>query len=59
MTAHGGALQGDHTLRAKHAPRNPPQTPLGNPLGSGDPDADDQEVTLLTGGGWVALEQPF
>ena len=40
-------------------PRNPPQTPWGNPMGNGDPDVDDQEVTFLRGGGWVPLEQPF
>ena len=31
-------------------PRSPPQTPWGNPAGSGDPDADDQEVTFPRGG---------
>ena len=28
-------------------------------MGNGDPDADDQEVTFLRGGGWVPPEQPF
>ena len=39
-------------------PRSPPPTPWGNPVGSRDPDADDQEVTFLRGGGWVPPGQP-
>ena len=39
--------------------RNPPQTPWGNPMGNGNPDVDDQEVTFPRGGGWVPPEQPF
>ena len=32
---------------------------LGNPVGSGNPDADDQEVTFPRGRGLVPLGQPF
>ena len=39
-------------------PGNHPPTPWGNPVGNGDPDVDDQEVTFLKGG-WVPPEQPF
>ena len=40
-------------------PRRPPPMPWGNPAGSRDPNANDQEVTFLRGGGWVPLGQPF
>ena len=40
-------------------PGDPPQTPWGNPMGNGDPDVDDQEVTFLRGGGLVPQEPPF
>ena len=40
-------------------PSNPPQTLWGNPMGSGDPDANDWEVTFPRGGGWVPPEPPF
>ena len=33
--------------------------PCGNPVGSGDPNVDDQEATFLQGGGWVPQGQPF
>ena len=33
--------------------------PWGNPVGNGDPNADDQEDTFLRGGGWVSPGQPF
>ena len=39
-------------------PRSPPPTPWGNPAGSRDPDADDQQVTFPRGVGWVPLGQP-
>ena len=40
-------------------PRSPPPTPWGNPTGSGDPNADDQEVTFPREGGWVPPGQPY
>ena len=40
-----------HELNA--SPRSPPPTPWGHPSGSGNPNEDDQEVTILRGGGWV------
>ena len=46
-------------LEMNMPPRNPPQTPWWNPMGNGDPDADDWEVTFLRRGGWVSPEQPF
>ena len=33
--------------------------PWGHPAGSGDANADDQEVTFPRGGGWVPPGQPF
>ena len=59
MAAHGGSLLGGCTLRAECIPRNSPPTPGGNPVGNGNPDVDDWEVTFLRGGGWDPLEQPF
>ena len=47
-------------LQELNAPlENLPPTHWGNPVGKGDPDADNWEVTFLRGGRWVALEQPF
>ena len=46
-------------LRAECTPRNPPQTPWGNPMENGVPNVDDQGVTFLRGEGWVPPEQPF
>ena len=57
--AHGGAPQGDCTLRSKCTPQKPTTNPLGKPYGNGDPDVDNWEVTFLRGGGWVPPEQPF
>ena len=37
---------------AEGTPRNPPPTPWGHPVGNGDPDVVDQEVTFLGGGGF-------
>ena len=48
-----------HSENWTHLPEIPPPTPWGNPLGNGDPDVDDWEVTFLRGGGWVPPEQPF
>ena len=41
------------------SPRSHPPIPWGNPVGNGDPNTDDQEVTFLRGGGWVPVGQPF
>ena len=41
------------------SPNSLPPMPWGNPAGSGDPNANDQEVTFPRGGGWVPLGQPF
>ena len=49
MTAHGGSLPGGCSQGAEHTPRDPQQTPLGNPVGNGDPDVDDWEVTFPRG----------
>ena len=51
MTAYEGALQRECALRAECTPKIPPQTPWGNPMGNGDPDADDWQVTFLRGEG--------
>ena len=40
-------------------PRSPPPMPWGNPVGNGNPNADDQEVTFPKRGGWVPPGQPF
>ena len=40
-------------------PRNPPQTPWGNPMGNGDPDADDWEVIFLRGEGGFPQSNHF
>ena len=58
MTAHGGSLLRGCSLRPECTPRTPP-TPWGNPVGNGNPDVDDWEVTFLTGEGWVPPEQPL
>ena len=41
------------------APRDPPPTPWGNPVGSGDLNVDDQVVTFPRGGGWEPVGQPL
>ena len=46
-------LHWDTALRDLNAPpRDPLLTPLGNLVGNGDPDMDDQEDTFLRGGRW-------
>ena len=45
-----------HELNAP--PSSSPPTPHRNSARNGDPDADDQEVTFLRGGGWVPQDNP-
>ena len=48
------------TLRELNIPpRDPPPIPWGNPVGNGDPDVDDWEVTFPRGRGWEPPEQPL
>ena len=46
-----------HGLNAP--PSSPPPMLWRNPTRNRDPDANDQEVTFLRGGGWVPPGQPF
>ena len=39
------------------SPRDPLPTPGGDPVGNGDPNVDDWEVTFLRGGGWEPTGQ--
>ena len=59
MTVLGGSLQGGCSLRAEHIPRDPLTTPWGYPVGNGDPNVDDWEVTFPRGGGWEPAGQPL
>ena len=47
------------TLWELNAPPGTPTTLWGKPVGNGDPDADDWEVTFPRGGGWAPPDQPF
>ena len=42
---HGGSPQGGHSQGTKH--KHPPLAPWGNPVGNGNPNVDDKEVTFL------------
>ena len=51
-------LHQEVALHELHAPpSNPQPTPWGEPLGRGNFDEDDPEVTLPRGGGWVPPRQ--
>ena len=50
-------LLGGHSQRAECTPRDPSPTPWGNPVGNGDLDVNDWEVTFLRGGGWELIGQ--
>ena len=58
MATHGGPPTGGHSQGTKCTPRNSPLTPWGNPVGNGDPNVDDQEVTYPRGG-WEPRAQPL
>ena len=58
MAVHGGPPEGGSSQGTKFTPRDPLPVPWGNPVGNGDPDVDDQEVTFLRGGGWGSRGQP-
>ena len=57
-SAHGGPNTGNCTMQNRCAPSSPPPNEWLHPLGSREPQEDDQEVTFPGGRRWGPPRQP-